>query len=190
MKIQGVSFRHAVELLKNDIATVSSSLAANAEPVKKTTVPKLAAPVSAEADDQETLREVVDYYHDTLLQSPEALAYLEKRGLDDAELINHFKLGYANRTLGLRLPQKNRKSGAELRSKLQALGVYRETGHEHLNGSLVVPVYNQTAEVVQLYGRKILDNLREGTPLHLYLPKPHAGVFNYAGLVGADEIIS
>ena len=204
MKTQGVSFRHAVELLKRDVPAVTSSLAASSEsPVNagarppvapaykaslpiKTTVPKLAAPVSVDADDQTLLREVVDYYHDTLLQSPEALAYLESRGLNDAELINHFKLGYANRTLGLRLPQKNRKTGAELREKLQRLGVYRESGHEHLNGSLVVPLFNQTGDVVQLYGRKIRDDLREGTAYHLYLAGDHAGVFNYEYLKGCS----
>jgi DNA primase catalytic core len=190
MKTQGVSFRHAVELLKNDIGAASSPLAANSDaPVKKATVPKLAAPISVNADDPTLLCEVVDYYHETLQQSPEALAYLDSRGLNDPELIAHFKLGYANRTLGLRLPHKNRKAGAELREKLQRLGVYRESGHEHLNGSLVVPLLNQAGDVVQLYGRKILDNLREGTAYHLYLAGDHAGVFNHAGLVGHEEVI-
>ncbi len=104
------------------------------------------------------------------------MAYLDSRGLNDPELVNHFKLGYANRTLGLRLPQKNRKAGAEVRSRLQALGVYRESGHEHVDGSLVVPLLSQAGDVVQLYGRKILDNLREGTACHLYLAGDHAGV--------------
>jgi DNA primase len=191
MKTQGVSFRHAVELLKNDIGAVTSSLAANAaeSPVKKNTVPKLAVPVSSDVDDAKLLREVVDYYHETLLQSPEAIAYLESRGLNDPELINHFKLGHANRTLGLRLPHKNRKAGAELRERLQRVGVYRESGHEHLNGSLVIPLCNKAGDVVQLYGRKLLNNLREGTAYHLYLPGDHAGVFNVSGLVGCDEII-
>jgi DNA primase len=190
MKTQGVSFRHAVELLKHDVAAVTSSLAASSEsPVKKTTVPKLAAPVSLDADDQTLLREVVDYYHETLMDSMEGIAYLEARGLADGGLIKHFKLGYANRTLGLRLPQKKRKTGAELREKLQRVGVYRESGHEHLNGSLVVPLFNAAGDVVQLYGRKILDNLRAGTAYHLYLAGDHAGVFNYAGLVGCEEII-
>ena len=188
MKTQGVSFRHAVELLKNDIAAVTSPLAAES-PIKKTTVPKLAAPVSSNVDDAKLLREVVDYYHETLLQSPEAIAYLESRGLNDPELINHFKLGHANRTLGLRLPHKNRKAGAELRERLQRVGVYRESGHEHLNGSLVIPLLNKSGDVVQLYGRKLLNNLREGTAYHLYLPGDHAGVFNYEGLAGCEEII-
>ncbi len=189
MKTQGVSFRHAVELLKNDIAVVTSSSVANAEPVKKTTVPKLAAPVSADVDDQELLRDVIGFYHQTLLESPEALAYLEKRGLNDVELINHFKLGYANRTLGLRLPNKNRKAGSELREKLQRIGIYRESGHEHFNGSLVIPCINERDEIGEVYGRKLIDNLREGTPKHTYLPNAHEGVFNIAGLVGCEEII-
>lgn len=189
MKTQGVSFRHAVELLKNDVSAIASPLAAKTEPVKKTTVPKLAAPLTEHADDQTLLCDVVNYYHETLLQAPEALAYLESRGLKDAELINHFKLGYANRTLGLRLPLRNRKAGAELREKLQRIGVYRDTGREHLNGSLVIPLLNQSGDVVQLYGRKILNHLREGTAYHLYLAGDHAGVFNYGGLVGCEEII-
>jgi DNA primase len=97
MKTQGVSFRHAVELLKNDVAVVASPLAANTELVKNATVPKLSVPVSADADDQVVLQQVIHYYHETLLQSPEALTYLESRGLNDPELITHFKLGYANR---------------------------------------------------------------------------------------------
>lgn len=175
MKTQGVSFRHAVELLKDDAA-------AEVAPRTKT-VPKLAAPVSLDATDQILLHEVVDYYHTTLLQAPEALAYLEKRGLNDSELIKCFKLGYANRTLGLRLPHKNREAGAKVRTQLQRLGVYRETGREHLNGSLVVPLFNAAGDVVQLYGRKTRDDLREGTAYHLYLSGDHAGVFNYSGLV-------
>lgn len=188
MKTQGVSFRHAVELLKNDVAAIASPSAAEA-PIKKASVPKLAAPVAVGADDQTALREVVDYYHETLMQSVEAIAYLEERGLAEGELIKHFKLGYANRTLGLRLPLKNRKAGAELREQLQRLGVYRENGREHLNGSIVVPLWGEAGEVVQLYGRKVSDKLRVGTPSHLYLPQPQAGVFNREALPGCEEVI-
>ena len=54
------------------------------------------------------LRQVVDYYHETLKQRPEALEYLETRGLKSSEMIERFQLGFANRTLGYRLPAKNR----------------------------------------------------------------------------------
>jgi DNA primase len=49
---------------------------------------------------------------------------------------------------------------------LQALGIIRESGHKHLNGSLVVPVFDAGGAVVGMYGRKITEYLREGTPLH------------------------
>jgi DNA primase catalytic core len=193
MKKNGVSFRHAVELLREGASP--SSLAAkevsNGGAVKRSTVRALAAPVTFDADDAALLNQVADYYHATLKQSPEALAYLEARGLTGAatsEAIDAFKLGYANRTLGLRLPEKTRKAGAEIRARLERLGVYRASGHEHLNGSLIVPLFDAAGNVVDLYGRKIRDDLRAGTPMHLYLPGPHRGLFNRAALAeGACE---
>ena len=61
-------------------------------------------------------------------------------GLSHPELVDTFDLGFANRTLGYRLPAKNRRAGADIRGRLQRLGVLRESGHEHLSGSLVVPI--------------------------------------------------
>jgi DNA primase len=145
--------------------------------------------VAYDADDAALLAQVVGYYHETLKNSPEALAYLKARGLDHPELIDRFKLGFANRTLGLRLPQANRAAGAEIRSRLQKLGILRASGHEHFNGSLVVPVYDEQGAVSEIYGRKVTPNLRAGTPLHLYLPGPHRGVWNREALLASKEII-
>jgi DNA primase len=74
--------------------------------------------VAFDADDQTLLRQVIDYYHERLKQTPAALDYLQKRGLGSAEAIATFKLGFADRTLGLRLPQKNRVAGATIRERL------------------------------------------------------------------------
>ncbi|MHB2008012.1 MAG: toprim domain-containing protein [Acidobacteriaceae bacterium] len=186
MKAQGVSFRHAVELLKEDHFSLAAALV---QPVKKSTVPKLPPPVEREADDRALLLQVVDYYNESLKQSPEALKYLESRGLQSSEMIDRFKLGFANRTLGYRLPAKNRAAGAQMRGRLQTLGIYRESGHEHFNGSIVIPVFNASGEVVEVYGRKITPNLREGTPDHLYLPGAHRGVWNEEALSASKEII-
>jgi len=185
MRQRGVSFRHAVELLREG----SPSLAADSTPVQHSTVRRLPAPVTREADDQALLNQVIDYYHETLKQSPEALAYLQARGIDQPEAIIAFRLGFANRTLGLRLPEKNRVAGAELRSRLQRIGIYRASGHEHFNGSLVIPILDEHGNVSEVYGRKVTDNLRPGTPLHLYLPGPHRGVWNQAALQASQEII-
>jgi len=188
MKTQGVSFRHAVELLKSDTPFVAeSSVSKLPSVVKQATVRKLASPLSEDADRQTALQQVMAFYHDTLKQSPEVQDYLKQRGLDDVALIDHFKLGFSNRTLGLHLPQKNRQAGAKLRGLLQEIGIYRDSGHEHFNGSLVIPVINDH-KITEVYGRKIIDRLRKGTPKHIYLPGPHEGVFNRDGLLG-DEII-
>jgi DNA primase len=185
MKMEGVSFRHAVELLRNDLPLVAS----NRAPVKATTVRKLAAPFAPSEDEQAALSQVIGYYHETLKQSPEAQAYLEKRGIRSSEAIERFKLGYANRTLGYRLPEKNRKEGAALRGQLQRLGIMRSSGHEHFAGSLIVPIFDEAGNVTEVYGRKITPKLRDGTPLHLYLPGPHKGVWNLDALKASKEII-
>jgi DNA primase catalytic core len=186
MKAEGVSFRHAVELLLSDF---QPSLVAESGPAKRSTVQKLPTPLSGEAEDQALLTQVVNYYHETLKQSPEAQAYLERRGIADNDAIEHFRLGFANRTLGYRLAEKHRKAGAEMRGRLQALGILRQSGHEHFNGSLVIPVIDEQERISEVYGRKIHGRLRKGTPLHLYLPGLHQGVFNLKALSASKEVI-
>ena len=78
---------------------------------------------------------------------------------------------------------------AARRGRLQELGIFRESGHEHFNGSLVVPVLSLEGEVLGIYGRKITPNLREGTPDHLYIKGEHRGVWNEEALVASKEII-
>ena len=172
MATREVSFRHAVEVLNGDIPA--------SPPAERAALP---SPVQVDAEDNELLRQVLLYYHDTLKKSPEALAYLEQRGLKHAEVIDTFCLGFANRTLGYRLP------GRAARERLQKLGVLRDSGHEHLNGSLIVPLLGEQGEVLGMYGRRIGPQLRKGTPLHLYLPGPHRGVFNVHALKASKTVI-
>jgi DNA primase catalytic core len=186
MKTDGVSFRHAVELLRADHFPLAAD---SSQPVKHGTVRKLPPPVRVEAGDGELLQQIVGFYQETLRESPEAMRYLESRGLHSAEMVERFRLGFANRTLGLRLPAKNRSAGAAVRGRLEELGIYRESGHEHFNGSLIIPILNPAGDVMGMYGRKITPNLREGTPLHLYLKGEHRGVWNEEALIASKEII-
>jgi len=131
MKFEGVSFRHAVELLRKQVgegATVEIAARATeqgeAEALHSLRSPRavfgplhaaevasgilppatLAQPcaslLAAADDDQALLRWVIDFYHATLKQSPEAKRYLDARGIYSVEAIDTFKLGFANRTLG------------------------------------------------------------------------------------------
>ena len=132
----GVSFRHACELLSNGgvVAFTQSNQ------TKHSTIRKLPCPLDEGATDAELMRQVVEFYHERLTQTPAALEYLESRGLNDEGLIKRFKVGVADRLLGLRLPQKNRRTGDVLRSRLMELGVYRKSGHEHLNGLSLIHI--------------------------------------------------
>jgi DNA primase catalytic core len=197
MRSHRVSFRHACELLAKQHPALAASATADASSgQQKISQGKLRAAqsFSLESGDQVLLDQVIEFYHATLKTSPEALQYLEGRGLGSRELIERFRLGYANRTLAYRLAPKAFKAGAELRSALQRVGILRESGHEHLNGSIVVPLFGESAEaaarpVVGAYARKLRDDLRPGTPKHLYLPGPHRGVFNREGIEGQAEVI-
>jgi DNA primase len=197
MRRHKVSFRHACELLAKQHPALAAAASTDTPPAAvKLSAGKLRTAQSFSlAGDQELLDQVIDFYHTTLKASPEALEYLEKRGLGSMALIEHFRLGYANRTLAYRLAPKQYKAGAEMRTALQRVGILRDSGHEHFNGSIVVPLFGDDGSnpaarpVVGAYARKLLDNLRAGTPKHLYLPGPHRGVFNREGLEGQPEII-
>lgn len=53
----------------------------------------------------------------------------------------------------------------------------------------MIPIFGEEGQVTEVYGRKITPGLREGTPLHLYLPGPHRGIWNRSALEASKEII-
>ena len=184
MHYDGVSFRQAVELLKSQSPTLFKS----GGPVKKSTVPRLPPPVAFDADDKALFDQVLDYYGQRLKENQPAVDYLKKRGLWNEEALKRFKIGFADRTLGLTLPHKNRKDGAEIRTRLQRLGIYRESGHEHFNGSLVFPIIDDSGAVSEIYGRKV-GSQKSGI-YHLYLPGPHRGIWNPDCLKSPEIILT
>ncbi|MCB9913484.1 MAG: toprim domain-containing protein, partial [Planctomycetes bacterium] len=181
---RGVSIREAFETLRVSLGAVSSQIGPSKDLVE----------CAFEADpswsDVRLLGAVADYYAARLSVSAVALEYLSKRGLNDPDTIRRFRLGYADRTLGSALDRSS--AGSALRARLVSLGVIRESGHEHLNGSLVVPVSESDGMgVCGMYGRKVGRSFRAGTPHHLYLKGEHRGVFNAAGVrsSGSDTVI-
>ncbi len=92
IKTQGVSFRHAVEILRNDLPT----LAAPVQPVTRSTVQKMEVLLSGDSEARQLLNQVVSYYHETLLQNPEALDY-QQTYVDTYAKVAHCKL-YTTKT--------------------------------------------------------------------------------------------
>src|SRR5690606_7794351 len=88
-----------------------------------------------------------------------------------------------------RLPEARVPEGAAIRGRLTRLGVYRESGHESLNGCVVVPVIGSDGGVTEMYGRRIERPTKPGVSVHWYLSGPHAGVWNPEALLSPDVIL-
>jgi CHC2-type zinc finger protein/Toprim domain-containing protein len=190
MRAEGVSARHAMELLREGVPPRGGL------PPRWASSRRLACPFDAESSDAELLDRVAVFYTEALKNAPEALGWLEGRGLRHGELIDTFRLGYANRTLGLRLPPTARKEGKPIRSRLQNLGVLRSSGHEQLRGCVVVPVLDEHGTVTQVYGRRVVRGPERGdaaaaaTGDHRWLEGgPARGVWNSAALAAAEVIM-
>lgn len=148
--------------------------------------------LTPEADDQKLLAQIVEFYHRTLKESPVGLDYLKKRGIANGQVIDQFRLGFSNRTLGPTLPSKDSKAGRNIRRRLERLGIYRSSGHEHFSGCVVVPITaaDGTGRIEDIYGRKVGGKrLRKGTPQHMHLNEQRQGVWNIEAFGATNEII-
>lgn len=197
MKTEHFSLPKAVLRLREFAGEHHSSLATTpaSPPVTRAKLADL------DDDGQALLNQVIDFYHQQLLASPEALQWLAGRGLNHPELVSHFRLGYAGAhgiggEAGV-LPSPASREGKRLREKLAAAGVLRETTkQDHFRGCVVMPVvgWSESANVahrgrvLQLYGRRTLT-VKSGSPKHLYLPSPLVGVWNEAALKASSEVI-
>ncbi|HEX4612561.1 MAG TPA: hypothetical protein VH092_30485, partial [Urbifossiella sp.] len=161
-------------------------------PHPHTAMPATAPRLDPADDDAKLLAAVTGYYHDCLKDNSDALAYLTNRGVNTTHLLDHFRVGFSDRSLGLRLPSKESRAGTAIRTRLQALGLFRPSGHEHLRGSLTfpIPAADGTGRVTTVYGRKVLDgHLRKGTALHTHLTDDRPGVWNVEAFGPADELV-
>ncbi len=129
----------------------------------------------------ELLGRVAQLYHETLLRSEEAQAYLKKRGLADPELWKAFRLGYADGSLQELFPRQGDTAVA-----LAELGVVCEAGRELMRGCIVVPLEHPDQGVLNLYGRAIHE--ASEVP-HRYLRGPKRGVLNWQALRSAHRLV-
>ncbi|ACT06767.1 zinc finger CHC2-family protein [Dickeya chrysanthemi Ech1591] len=186
-----------------ELAGTASSLAA-APALSSPPVPPRQKLADLDDDGQALLNQVIHFYHQSLLDSPEAQQWLAGRGLSHPELVSHFRLGFAGHhgiggSAGV-LPSSSSQEGKRLREKLAGLGVLRAaTRQDHFRGCVVMPVIGwsesasvaQRGRVMQLYGRRVQPDhkILKGSPKHLYLPSPLAGVWNEEALKASSDLI-
>jgi hypothetical protein len=180
MKAEGVSRRHAVELLQADRVGGGGI----GKIVKNSTSLKLPDLVGADVDDAGLLAQIVAYYHESLKRTPMAMAVLKKYGVN-AEAVERFRIGVSDRSLGYRLPKANRTAGAEIRSRLQRLGVLRDTGHESLRGCITVPLFDEHGAVSSIYGWRLNSRLLESPDAYVSAN----AIFNIETFTASREIV-
>ncbi len=187
-KNKNISFLEAVNLLGEKYPHLQSCSSSSSPIVTKKSSSPVAKAENSSPYQTKLLKQTSEYYHQSLLQNPRALEYLAKRGIDNSELIQQFQIGFADRSLGPKIPKKKSKGG-EVREQLEEIGLFRSSGHEFFAGSIVIPIISPSGEITEMYGRKINDHIRAGTPSHLYLPGPHRGIFNPSCLKSEQIIL-
>lgn len=120
---------------------------------------------------QQVMRYALEYYEETLRRTPDAIGYLESRGLIHPELISTFRVGFSDGSLLDVLPGFATKEGLGFRKKLTQCGILRLKKHyiELMRGRIVIPFIDESGNIRQLYGRKIAS-MGSTAPDHLYLP--------------------
>ena len=115
-----------------------------------------------------------------------------KRGLQSAEMVEHFRLRVTSTAHSATICRHRTVSaGAEQRGRLTELGIYRESGHEHFSGSLVILILNLNGEVVQMLRAEDHAQSARGNPLTICICRDTAAaaVWNEQALIASKEII-
>jgi DNA primase len=175
-----VNFSRAVELLRS----YGSKLPAVTTTAEVGTAPLATGPVT----EQDAYDLATAYYHEEFKRTAAAQEYAAERVINTPEIVSRFKLGFANRTLGMHLPASTTADGLVLRQIFQGIGILRQSGHEFFRGCLTVPITDENGHTVWMYGRRTLRNLNVDTPRHLYLPGQRRGVFNVLGVRGQETV--
>lgn len=151
-------------------------------------------PISTEIEplfntDDECISQTIRYYQGTLEKSSRAIEYLKLRGIYDVQLINHFSLGFADRTLGLMLKKFGYIQEEKIRGSLQCSGLIKPSGHEFFRGAIIFPFVDESNNVTGSYGRRITTKLRAGSVYHLHWLSEEITFFNLPVLLQHKTII-
>jgi len=135
--------------------------------------------ITPEADPVAVLEQAAAFYQQQLDNYPEALSYLNQRGLHDHNLIRELEIGYA--------------PGGSLRRHLTAqsysFDLLRQVGLLNVNGSdtfyqrIVFPL-RQSEHIVNVYGRSI-----GAAFAHRFLPGTKGGLYAWEKVRHYSEVI-
>ncbi len=132
--------------------------------------------------------EALNHYHETLLASEKAKAYLRERGLYSDEAIKHFRLGYCDGSFSPTLPDRQLVAGRKVRGELASMGLLDDRGHEKFRPCIVFPITDEHGRLVQAYGRKTSKTLKSKR-YHEYLNDRRDVLWNLDDIRHNHEVI-
>lgn len=189
MKAEGVGIGEAIRRLAERYPQYAypesnqAQLKSIKEALKPTSVTKVESPKLPQP--QEVLKQALGHYNHNLNSNEFAKKYLLNRGVTE-RAIEEFNIGLCDNSVGkiLRNRQHDPDGTRVLIEELHQTGLLvkkDESFFERFYGSIVIPIYNDKADVTEVYGRKIV--LQQKQRVHQYLPGKHGGFFNYEHLV-------
>lgn len=144
---------------------------------------------SRDAMENRCTQEVFGYYSQVLPEYQKAHQFLRERSIDDLDLLSSLGVGFADRTLGLKLSEMSKYEEQATRGALQRCGLLKSSGHEFFRGALVFPFYDESRRVVAAYGRRITEKLRAKSYYHLHWNSKEACFFNLQALEEEATVI-
>ena len=130
-------------------------------------------------EDTITINAIVEHYHKRLYENDIATGYLKAKGIVNPEIWSTFKIGFCDGSLKSRLSKKQ----VEECKKYHIIGEDKE---ENFANSFVFPVFNETGEVICLYGLSI-ETDKDTEPLYFIDNKD--AILNQQAIKVYDEII-
>ena len=190
MKQESLPFKEAVDNLLGSTSQVHRASQPRPKP-KPTIQPDVSRhnPVKPDVSQRNAVKlerakqlfeRIITIYEKNLTDSPEGKDYLAHRGMEDAGLFTHHRIGYCNGRLKEILP-----TGGQVLDELHALGILLDDHSERFMGCLVFPVYDVDGELVTLYGRYTNDGLKR----HLFLPDRPTGLWNFGVIRTYSDIL-
>ena len=125
------------------------------------------------------LKETAAFYHRQWPHYPEALGYLQQRGVHDAALLQELHMGYAP---GGSLRRHLTAQGYSL-DLLRRIGLVNAQGHDAFYRRVVFPCYQDEC-VVNLYGRSL-----GAAFAHRFLPGSKGGLFAWEAVRQFPSVI-
>ena len=135
--------------------------------------------ISSETDSTAVLELAAVFYQQQLDNYPEALSYLNKRGLQDRTLIKELEIGYAP---GGSLRRHLTAQGYSF-DLLRRVGLINVQGVDALYQRIVFPL-RQSQHIVNIYGRSIGSAFA-----HRFLPGTKGGLYAWEEVRQCQEVI-